>query len=135
VRVTRSDLAYWDTRVDTWVVEGGTYAVEVGASSRDLRLRGTAEVTGDDVSVPLSVDSSVAEIMADPEAARLVRTALAVGGDAGPADVAHILEDPEMLKLLGTAPIGRIVGFPGSAVTPAELGERLRALNAERGLV
>ena len=33
--VRAHDLAYWDVRVDHWVVEGGAYTVEVGASSRD----------------------------------------------------------------------------------------------------
>ena len=40
LRVSRDDLAYWDIRVDRWVVEGGEYSVEVGASSRDIRLSG-----------------------------------------------------------------------------------------------
>ena len=37
--VDRSELAYWDTRVDGWTVEPGTYEVSAAASSRDVRLR------------------------------------------------------------------------------------------------
>ena len=47
--IRRDDLAYWDVRVDRWVVEGGPYLVEVGASSRDLRGGTTIEVAGDRV--------------------------------------------------------------------------------------
>ena len=47
VHIRREDLAYWDTRVDRWVVEGGSYTVEVGASSRDIRatVRSTSRAT------------------------------------------------------------------------------------------
>ncbi len=137
VKVPRSDLAYWDTRMGAWVVESGTYAVHVGASSRDLRLYSTVEVAGDHVSIPLTVDSSVAEIMADPQAAELVRTALTGGGTTGAAGrpgPAFLLDDPEMRKLLDNAPIGRVVGFPGSPVTPAQMGALLHDLNSARGL-
>ncbi len=30
IPVRRADLGYWDTRIDAWVVEGGTYTVEIG---------------------------------------------------------------------------------------------------------
>ena len=33
----RDDLAYWDTQLGRWMVEGGEYHCAVGASSRDLR--------------------------------------------------------------------------------------------------
>jgi beta-glucosidase len=123
--------------VSAWVVEGGAYAVHVGASSRDLRLHSTIDVAGDRFAVPLTLASSVAEIMADAQAAELVRTALTGGdasGDIGQPGPAFMLDDPEMRTLLDNAPIGRIAGFPGSPVTPAEVGALLHALNAERGI-
>lgn len=52
--IRRDDLAYWDVRVDRWVVEGGPYRVEVGASSRDLRAATTIELAGDGVVLPLT---------------------------------------------------------------------------------
>ena len=36
--VDRSELAYWDTRVEGWTVEPGTYEVTAASSSRDVRL-------------------------------------------------------------------------------------------------
>ena len=49
--VRRRDLAYWDIRVDAWIVEGGTYAFDVAASSRDVRSTVHVEVPGDPVAV------------------------------------------------------------------------------------
>jgi beta-glucosidase len=136
--VRREDLAIWDVRTGRWTVEGGSYAVSVGASSRDVRLVAETEVIGDAVHIPLSLDSSVQEVLGDREAADLVQAALArvlgTGDSAGPSKAASILEDPEMLKLLGSAPIGRIIGFPGTGVTPAEVAAVLDRLNAERGI-
>jgi beta-glucosidase len=123
LRVPRADLACWDLRTSSWVVEGGSYAVEVGASSRDLRLATTATVAGDEVRAPLTLDSSVREVLADEEAAELVRSGLSA-----------FLADPDMVKLLESAPIGRILGFPGTGVVPAEIGVLFDRLNAERGV-
>ncbi|CAK7198365.1 glycoside hydrolase 3 [Sporothrix eucalyptigena] len=39
----RKDLSYWDV-AKGWVVPSGTFTVNVGASSRDLRLKGTFDV-------------------------------------------------------------------------------------------
>ena len=37
---------YWNTRTDSWEVEGGTYELRVGASSADIRLTAAVEVIG-----------------------------------------------------------------------------------------
>ncbi len=40
----RKDLSYWDTHSQNWIVPSGSFAVNVGASSRDLRLNGKIDV-------------------------------------------------------------------------------------------
>ena len=52
--IDTGDLAYWDIRLNRWVVEGGEYHCAVGASSRDLRSTAVVDVAGDDVRVPLT---------------------------------------------------------------------------------
>ena len=37
---------YWNTRTDSWEIEGGTYELRVGASSADIRLTAAVEVNG-----------------------------------------------------------------------------------------
>ncbi|ORY57247.1 glycoside hydrolase superfamily, partial [Pseudomassariella vexata] len=44
-RLTRRDLSVWDVVVQQWRLQEGEYKVYVGASSRDLRLNGTLEIT------------------------------------------------------------------------------------------
>lgn len=123
VLVRREDLAYWDTRVSAWNVESGSYAVEVGASSRDIRASLAVDVAGDEVRVPLTADSSIGEVMAHPVAGPIITAAMGGGSNAG------LMGDPSILKMLASAPIGRMMGFPGSGVEPEQLEQLLAMAN------
>ncbi|KHJ71718.1 beta-glucosidase [Rhodococcus sp. Chr-9] len=107
VSIRRDDLAYWDTRVDSWVVEGGTYSIDIGASSRDIRQTLTVDVTGDAVRIPLTMESSLGELFQNPAAAEIVLQAFgSLGGDVG--------VDESVLKMAASMPLGRLAGFaPG----------------------
>ncbi len=100
--IRRSELTYWDVRVDRWVLEGGEYVVEVGASSRDLRSRASARVEGDVVTLPVSMGSSFEELLLDP----------VVGADLQAAIDAKFGGDNTLITVLGNFPVGRLDGFP-----------------------
>ena len=40
-------FSYYNAPAECWAIEGGAYTVSVGASSRDIRLTATVQVTGD----------------------------------------------------------------------------------------
>ncbi|SED35929.1 beta-glucosidase [Rhodococcus pyridinivorans] len=107
VSIRRDDLAYWDTRVDSWVVEGGTYSIDIGASSRDIRQTFTVDMTGDAVRIPLTMESSLGELFQNPAAAEIVLQAFgSLGGEVG--------VDESVLKMAASMPLGRLAGFaPG----------------------
>lgn len=46
VAIDRRSLAWWDERIGGWRPSRGTLTVEVGASSRDIRLRGEVAIPG-----------------------------------------------------------------------------------------
>ncbi|MGR0320587.1 glycoside hydrolase family 3 C-terminal domain-containing protein [Agromyces sp. ZXT2-3] len=151
VRVRRTDLAYWDTRVDLWIVEGGEYTVEIGASSRDIRAVATVDVEADPVRIPLTIESTISEVMAHPVAGPIVGQALAamaadlLGGEAAagagdasgerPAETAGGLGlDAEgMMQMMGAMPIGRAAMFPGSAFDLEQIEQLIAAANAPQG--
>ena len=43
---------YWNVKTDGWEVEGGTYALRVGASAADIRLTATVQIAGSDAPNP-----------------------------------------------------------------------------------
>ncbi|MEU4691417.1 glycoside hydrolase family 3 C-terminal domain-containing protein [Actinoplanes sp. NPDC023714] len=130
--IDRDDLAYWETRLGRWVVEGGAYLVSVGASSRDIRSEVTVDVAADDARVPLTAESSVGEWFADPRGAELLGAAFAeataaAGADAGP--MAAMAADPAMMMMLGSLPLSRMAKFPGSPLRADQLDKLVAAAN------
>jgi beta-glucosidase len=47
VDLDRRDFAFWDEHRDRWTIEKGTFTIEIGHSSRDIRARASVELTGD----------------------------------------------------------------------------------------
>jgi beta-glucosidase len=127
--IDRDDLAYWDTRLDRWVVEGGEYRCAAGASSRDLRSTAVVEVQGDDARIPLTADSTLGEWLADPRGAQAVSQAFAgmAGEEAGP--MAAFFADPTMLLFLSSIPLGRMTSFPGSPLTAETVAKLVATAN------
>ncbi|GIE31599.1 glycosyl hydrolase [Actinoplanes italicus] len=125
--VEREDLAYWDTRLGRWIVEGGEYLIEVGASSRDVRASTTVHVAGDPARVPLTTESSVGEWFADPRGAEVLGAAFAASAGDGP--MSAMTANPEMLMMLGSLPLSRMASFPGSPLSAADLDKLVEAAN------
>lgn len=121
--VAREDLAYWDTRLSRWVVEGGEYHCAVGASSRDLRATATVVMAGDDARVPLTADSTLGEWLADPRGAQVLGAAFAGSAGDGDGPMATLLTDPAMLLFLSSLPLARLTAFPGTPLTAEAIAE------------
>lgn len=132
--IRREDLAYWDIRVDRYVVEGGEYTLEVAASSRDIRSAVTIAISGDEVQLPLDMNSSIGDVMANPVAGPVMQGALSgFMGDLDGVDAAAasmMPNDEAMQKMMASFPIGRLVGFPGVPVTYEQIEQLLAAANA-----
>lgn len=130
VVVRREDLAYWDVRVDRWIVEGGTYVVDVAASSRDIRSSTSAEITGDAVVLPLSRESSLGEVFAHPVAGPIVQQALAQMGAAADGLDSVMPEGVSMQKMMESFPLGRVSMIAGDAASPEMIDGLIAMANA-----
>jgi len=121
--VDRSDLAYWETRTGGWVVEGGDYVFELGASSRDIRQIASVAVDGDAVAVPLTRESTIGEVMANPVAGPIVLQAMTNSPTAG------LVNDPSMFKMMASFPIGRLANFPGMPIDDEQVDQLIALAN------
>lgn len=129
IPIERTDLAYWSTDAERWVVEGGEYVVSVGASSRDIRLTATVTLTGDEPLLPFTGESTLGELLADPVAAE---TILSVLGTASPFGAVDSAFGSNILRMLESVPIGRMVGFSAGKVSREQLDDLLANVNAQR---
>ncbi|MGK8503016.1 glycoside hydrolase family 3 C-terminal domain-containing protein [Nocardia asiatica] len=121
ILLSRDDLAYWETRVDRWVVEGGAYQVWAGASSRDLRVTGRIDITGDELRIPITAESTLGEALADPTAAAAL--AEVFGGMSESMGDATAL-GVDMMRMIASIPLNRLTGF---GVDPGKLDALLAA--------
>mgnify|MGYP004511354571 CR=1 FL=1 len=133
--VRRADLAYWDTRLGRFVVEGGDYTVAVAASSRDIRAQVSHTVAGDDVRLPLSMLSTAAEVLADPVAGAALTAMLApVLASLGLPAPHGAEEAAASLSGLGmgvsSMPIGNMIAFLGSQEYTAAIEAVLAQANS-----
>jgi beta-glucosidase len=130
LHVERDDLAYWDTRLNRWIVEDGSYVIEVGSSSRDILASATQHVAGDPARVPLTAESSVGEWFADPRGAELLGTLFAeAAASADDSTMSAMASDPGMLLMLNSLPLSRMALFPGSPFTAESVEKLVQAAN------
>ena len=125
VLLSREDLAYWDVRVDGWVVEGGEYTVSVGASSRDLRAEAVVAVEGDELRLPVTLDSTLGEVLADPKAASVLAEVLAPSAAMGDSSALGM----DMARMMASIPLGRLTAF--GPVGREELEALIARINQE----
>ncbi|MGC9496558.1 hypothetical protein [Streptomyces sp. WG7] len=65
-RIARDEYAYWETRTHAWTVESGDHEIAAAASRRDIRLTALLTIEGDEVRVPLTAATGIAELVANP---------------------------------------------------------------------
>ncbi|NJA57645.1 glycoside hydrolase family 3 C-terminal domain-containing protein, partial [Streptomyces sp. NEAU-H3] len=129
--VPRAELAFWSVRENGWHVEGGTYRIDVGASSRDIRLSAEAEIAADPSRVRLNGRSTLGEWLSHPVGSAVLQRHIAAARAAsGTSGAAAGLTDPAVLRFLRDTPLAVIADFPISPVAPEELPALAGAVEA-----
>lgn len=125
----RRSFAYYDTALHDFRVEPGRFVIEVGASSRDIRLRQEIEIeAGSPAPGPISFDrnSTLGEILKDPRGQAFFSEWRRRAGFPGPAEA---FEDPMMQAMMKDLPLRALLSLSGGRFTAEQLAALLRALN------
>lgn len=125
IDIRRSDLAYWDIRIDRWVVEGGDYSFEVAASSQDIRASAVVTITGDSFDVPLTRHSTLGEAFRHPVAGPLLQDSI-----ANTASDEIDANDEAMRQMTESLPLGRLPSLSNGATGVEDIEQLLLAANA-----
>jgi beta-glucosidase len=109
VRLDERSFAAWSVARHGWWIPAGEAEVRAGFSSRDIRARATVTLPGDGRPVTLDATSTLAEWLAEPHGAALLRPLL---DNAGPHDPSASEEDrAELFTILGGIPLDRVASF------------------------
>jgi len=111
--LTARDLSYWSVQHRAWVLEGGDFTINVGASSRDLPLAGTVRIDAPPVAAPLTGASTLEEWLADPNGRAALEKAVGTDDEGHPAG---IVGDAELKVVIGNFPLRTLLAFPGLGI-------------------
>ncbi|MCX5497902.1 hypothetical protein OG887_00140 [Streptomyces sp. NBC_00053] len=99
-----------DTAADTWLVQDADHRVDIGASSRDIRLSATVPVTGDAYADQPDADSAVevwlAHPVGGPAIEALLRRVQKSMGDA------HPKEGSPRHRMVANMRLSQLAGLP-----------------------
>ena len=123
-------FAYWSERFDDWHVEGGTYTVEVGVSSRDIVSRLDVEIDDDGKIMNLDEWSTFGEWLDDPIGAPILQHVLNdMGREAGRPIIPDSALMVMFLRSMPLRSLSVILGEAGEQVA-ANLTEAYRKATA-----
>ena len=123
ISLDERSFAFWSTRLGRWVVEAGTFTIDVGTSSRDLVSSTPVELEAPSIASPITADSTLQEWFADPVGRAVLTTDTPVGA----------LADSDLLKIIGTMPMSSLALFGGAfGFDRAALDRLVAAVDAAR---
>ena len=135
--LNKRSFAYWNAEIHDWFVVSGDYAVQVGASSRDLPLCEKVNVTGT-ARVPRHYDmnSIFMDILADPRAAAVVKPLIdkalamfAPNPEEQTQAAAEAINDEMGAAMINYMPLRTALGFSAGMVTEEQILALLDQIN------
>lgn len=132
--LSKRAFAYYHVGLKDWFVETGAYGIEVGASSRDIRVSGSIQVTSTIV-IPTvyHLNSTIGDLMEDEKASQAIAPFVKAmdalfGGDEDDAGSDAITMEMK-LAMIKDLPIRNLISFSQGQVTEEQLQHILSSIN------
>ncbi len=130
-------FAYYEPKIGDWFVESGEFDIEIGASSRDIRLTETVTVSGTkELPITYTYDSTLGDLSRSEKGRLFLQQTMQQGGAKGQEEaekdnVKNMGEGSEKMiqSMMMEMPLRNIVTF--GRMTMAELDALLTSLNEE----
>lgn len=128
------DFAYFEPRVHDWFVESGKYSVEIGASSRDIRLSAQVDVIGTgELPIVYTRSSTVTDLLKSPKGREFMSALMSrihPNAKKESDNLNHMGEgsDKAAQKMMMEMPLSSLVTF--GKISSQELSELLSRLNS-----
>lgn len=138
-RLNKRAFAYYETQIHDWFVESGAFTIEIGASSRDIRLKGRVTVNGT-TELPLVYTrlSTVGDLMKTARGREFMQQMTAMqqqqsASDLEGASVRTMGEGSEKMvqKMMVEMPLSNLVTY--GAMTMQQLDGLIFTLNGAEG--
>lgn len=124
-------FAYFNVDLNDWCVEEGVYGVEVGASSRAIKLDGEIKVRPEKPFYkPFTLNSTLGDLMKNPVAAPFVANLMKAVFPMPEGDAPTPGVDDELMEMLGSMPLRAMVGFSRGAFSEEQAQAVLDGINA-----
>ena len=135
----KRSFAYWNTEIHDWFVETGIFDIQICRDAETVLLSAPVTVTGTTrVPVHYDLNSIMLDIMQDPKAYAVIRSAMQQGmsalsnQDQETSDAANEAITEEMnLAMMNYMPLRGMLAFSGGAMTREQLEQLLAAMNAQ----
>ena len=132
-------FSYWETKIHDWYAETGTYQLQAGSSSRDIRLTADVQVTSTrSLPVHFTLDSCFGDIMENPKAAAILAPLSSMAGaiapiaseDAEEGNVSSSAISKEMMMaMMRYMPLRGIISFSGGRLSLSDMEKMVEEMN------
>lgn len=129
----RRAFAYYETALPGWRVENGAYDLLIGASSRDIRVKGRVEMTGAPaLPYRFTTDSTLGDIMDSPSGQAVAEQIFkGMRSFTEAAGEGSAVSNDMMAAMMRDMPLHAIASFAGEQMSMEVLAGMIRMLNGE----
>lgn len=128
-------FAYYDAADGDWIVEGGEYSIEAGASSRDIRLTQVVTLDSGRTAKKVTLDTTLGELYENPFTRAFVeariQSLIEKSGDGSGSVLGIAPEKRTLLRLVSGVPLRGLISI--MKLTRAQMEDIINKLNGAMG--